>query len=61
MESIPFLIPALVAVIVGLVAGYAVARILDKSRIQNAKAEAEGILESAKKEAETHDKDNNKK
>ena len=53
MESIQAMIPALVAVIVGLGAGYAVARILDRSRIQQAKTDAEEILNSAKKEAET--------
>jgi ribonuclease Y len=53
VESIPFLIPALVAVIVGLAAGYLAARILDKSRTQSAKSDAEEIMESAEKEAET--------
>jgi len=53
VESIHFLIPALVAVIIGLAAGYAGARILDKSRVQSAKAEAEEITKAASKEAET--------
>jgi ribonuclease Y len=53
VESIPFLVPALIAVIVGLGAGYAVARILDKSKTQTAKSEAETIVKSATKEAET--------
>lgn len=53
MESIQAMIPALVAVIIGLGAGYAAARILDRSRIQQAKTDAEEILSSAKKEAET--------
>jgi len=47
------MIPAFVAVIFGLAAGYAVARFLDRSRIQQAKSDAEEILNSAKKEAET--------
>jgi ribonuclease Y len=46
------MIPALVAVI-GLAAGYAAARILDKSRMQTARAEAEQIIGAANKEAET--------
>lgn len=53
MESIQAMIPAFVAVIFGLAAGYAVARFLDRSRIQQAKSDAEEILHSAKKEAET--------
>jgi ribonucrease Y len=53
MESIPYLIPALVAVIVGLGGGYAAARFLDKSRIQSAKTDAEEIVKAATKEAET--------
>ncbi len=57
MESSVFLIPALVAVIIGLAGGYAAARILDKSRIQSAKAHAEEILKAANKEAETTKKE----
>lgn len=57
MESIPYLIPALVAVIVGIAAGYVAARILDKSRTQTAKSEAENVIRSAKKEAETTKKE----
>lgn len=53
MESISFLIPALVAVIVGLAVGYTVARILDKSRVQSAKTEAQEVVKAANKEAET--------
>lgn len=53
MESLVFLIPSLVAVILGLGAGYAAARILDKNRIQSAKADAEEIIKAAAKEAET--------
>ncbi len=52
MELISFL-PALVAIIVGGAAGYAVARILDNSRGNSAKSEADEIIKSAKKEAET--------
>ena len=53
MELISFLIPALVAVMVGVAAGYAAARILDKSRGRSAKSEADEIIKTAKKEAET--------
>ena len=53
MELIHVLIPALVAIGIGTTAGYAVARILDKIRAQSAKSEAEEILKSANKEAET--------
>lgn len=53
MESITYLIPALVVCLVGIAAGYAAARILDKSRMQTAKADAEEILKTANKEAET--------
>ncbi|MFC1835258.1 ribonuclease Y [Thermodesulfobacteriota bacterium] len=48
-----FLIPALVAVMAGIAVGYIAARILDKSRIQTAKSDAEEILRNANKEAET--------
>ncbi|MFZ5865801.1 MAG: ribonuclease Y [Thermodesulfobacteriota bacterium] len=48
-----YLIPALVVCLVGIAAGYAAARILDKSRMQTAKADAEEILKTANKEAET--------
>lgn len=57
MESFPLLIPALVAVIIGIAAGYAAARILDKSRLQSAKADADEILKAANKEAETTKKE----
>lgn len=53
MESISYLIPALVAAIIGLAAGYAATRILDKSRTHSAKSEAEAVLKAANKEAET--------
>lgn len=53
MESILSLIPALVAVIIGIAAGYAVTRILDKSRLRSAKSDAEEIIKSSEKEAET--------
>jgi ribonuclease Y len=53
VESITYLIPALVVCLVGIAAGYAAARILDKSRMQTAKADAEEILKTANKEAET--------
>ncbi|MCX5862785.1 MAG: ribonuclease Y [Desulfomonile sp.] len=53
MESFNILIPSLAAVIIGLAAGYAAARILDKNRIQSAKSDAEGIIKAADKEAET--------
>ncbi len=52
MES-TILVPALVAVITGAAAGYAAARVLDKSRIQTAKSDAEEIVKAATKEAET--------
>ena len=53
MESIHFLIPALVAAAIGLAAGYAATRMLDKSRIQSAKSYADSIIQAANKEAET--------
>lgn len=53
MESLTILIPSLVAVIVGLAAGYGVARVLDKNNLHSAKADAEEILKAAEKEAET--------
>jgi len=53
VELISFLITALVAVMVGVAAGYAAARILDKSRGRSAKSEADEIIKTAKKEAET--------
>lgn len=53
MESTLYLIPALVAIIVGLAGGYAAARILDKSRIESAKNQADELKKSAEKEAET--------
>lgn len=56
MESVYYVIPALVAV-VGIAVGYAAARILDKSRIQAAKTEAEEIVRAANKEAETTKKE----
>ena len=43
MESLIILIPSLVTAIIGLVAGYAAARILDKSRIQSARLDADNI------------------
>jgi ribonucrease Y len=51
VESIAFLIPALV--FVGLAGGYAAARVLDKSRIQTAKSQADELKTTAGKEAET--------
>ncbi len=48
-----YLIPALVAVLTGLACGYAVARMIDKSRIQTAKQDAAEIIRTANKEAET--------
>lgn len=56
MESMQSMIPALVAVIIAVVAGavgYFAARILDKSRIQSARSDADEILKNANKEAET--------
>lgn len=57
MESFYHVIPALVAVVVGTAVGYAAARILDKSRIETAKANAEEIIKAADKEAETTKKE----
>ena len=57
MESIIFLIPALVAAPIGFAAGYAATRMLDKSRIQSAKSYADSIIQSANKEAETTKKE----
>lgn len=51
------MIPALVTVIIGLAAGYAVTRILDKSRLRSAKSAADEILRAAEKEAETTKKE----
>ncbi len=53
MESIVNLIPALVAIVLGLSGGYAAARFLDKNRLQSAKADADELLKNAEKEAET--------
>lgn len=53
MESISVLIPALVAVVFGLGAGYAVSRVLDKNRLDSAKAQAEEIQKKAESEAES--------
>lgn len=53
MESFMYLIPALVAVIAGVAAGYVATRILDKSRIQSAKIDAVDLIRTAEKEAET--------
>lgn len=52
MESNLVLIPALVS-LVGLAGGYAAARMLDKSRMQSAKADADATIKAANKEAET--------
>jgi len=57
VESIQFLIPALVAAAIGLAAGYAATRMLDKSRIQSAKSYADSIIQAANKEAETTKKE----
>lgn len=57
MEFVYSLIPALVAVVIGLGIGYAVAGILDKGRIQTAKEDAAEILRAANKEAETTKKE----
>jgi ribonucrease Y len=57
VESIIFLIPALVTAAVGFAAGYAATRMLDKSRIQSAKSYADSIIQSANKEAETTKKE----
>ncbi len=51
------LLPALVAILVGGAAGYAVTRILDNSRGHSAKSEADEIIKAAKKEAETVQKE----
>jgi ribonuclease Y len=53
VESIGHLIPALVAIIIGLAGGYAAARVLDKSRIQTARSQADELKKVAEKEAET--------
>lgn len=53
MESMSYLIPALVAVLAGLACGYAVARMVDKSRIRHATKDAAEIIRTANKEAET--------
>ncbi len=55
MGSIPFFVYvfAFLAIILGLGAGYAVARVLDKRRIESAKANADQIVKNAQKEAET--------
>jgi ribonucrease Y len=53
VESIHVLIPALVSAMVGLVGGYAATRMLDKSRMQSAKADADATIKAANKEAET--------
>jgi ribonuclease Y len=51
--SIPLLIYVLIATILGLGAGYAVARVLDSRRIDSARAKAEQIFKDSQKEAET--------
>lgn len=53
MESILFVVPALVVAVIGIGAGYLAARMLDKSRTQSATSRAEEILSAAGKEAET--------
>jgi len=53
VESILFVVPALVVAAIGIAAGYLAARMLDKSRTQNAKSRAEEILSAADKESET--------
>ncbi len=53
LESIALLIPALVALIIGIVAGYVATRFRDKSRLQSAKSDANEIIKAAEKEAET--------
>jgi ribonuclease Y len=53
VESTLYLIPALVAIIIGLAGGYVAARILDKSRIESAKTQADELKKAAEKEAET--------
>ncbi|MBI4966059.1 MAG: ribonuclease Y [Desulfomonile tiedjei] len=53
MESFPLVIPALVAAIMGIAAGYVAARILDKRRLDSARAVVDEILKSANKEADT--------
>jgi ribonucrease Y len=51
--SIPLLIYVLIATILVLGAGYAVARVLDNRRIDSARAKAEQIFKDSQKEAET--------
>jgi len=53
VESLLYMVPALVAVIFGLVTGYTAARIVDRSRIQSARQEAHEVVKSAQKDAET--------
>jgi len=57
VESIQLLIPALVAAVIGLAAGYVATRMLDKSRTQSAKSYADSIIQTANKEAETTKKE----
>jgi ribonucrease Y len=53
VESFHVLIPALVSAIIGLAGGYAATRMLDKSRMQSASADADAVIKAANKEAET--------
>lgn len=53
MESFVYLIPSLVGLILGIAAGYAAARFIDRSRLHAAQTKAAEVLKEAQKEAET--------
>jgi ribonuclease Y len=53
VESLADLIPSLVGLIVGIVAGYVGARAIDRSRLNSAQLRASEVLRDADKEAET--------
>ncbi len=53
MESLAYLIPSLVGLILGIAAGYGAARLIDRSRLQSAQTKAAEVLKEAQKEADT--------
>uniref|UniRef100_A0A7C4AT75 Ribonuclease Y n=1 Tax=Desulfomonile tiedjei TaxID=2358 RepID=A0A7C4AT75_9BACT len=53
MESLAYLIPSLVGLILGIAAGYGAARFIDRNRLHSAQTKATEVLKEAHKEAET--------
>ncbi|HLN31785.1 MAG TPA: ribonuclease Y [Gemmataceae bacterium] len=52
MEFLPYLVGALVAVMIAVPAGYGIARFLDRSRESSARGEATKIIDQAKRQAD---------